>query len=88
MNHVIGKIGHQYDNQNIIDLALMVIPGIINPFKKHTIRACFGTYYQSDRCNLIQNRHLEIAKPSIRKSYCRNEKYYFDLDAIYHRIKV
>jgi hypothetical protein len=42
MNHVIGKIGHQYDSQNIIDLALMLIPGTINPFKKHTIRACLG----------------------------------------------
>jgi hypothetical protein len=42
LNHVIGKIGHQYDRQNIIDLALMLIPGPINPFKKHTIRACLG----------------------------------------------
>ncbi len=42
MSHVIGKIGHQYDSQNIVDLALMLIPGPINPFKQHTIRACLG----------------------------------------------
>jgi hypothetical protein len=42
IDHAIGKIGQHYDNQNIIDLALMLIPGSLNPFKKHTIKACLG----------------------------------------------
>jgi hypothetical protein len=42
MNHVIGKVGHRYDSQNILDLGLMLLPGFLNPFKKHTLRACLG----------------------------------------------
>ena len=31
-----------YDEQNIIDLALMLLPRELNPFKKKTIKACLG----------------------------------------------
>jgi cell wall-associated NlpC family hydrolase len=37
---VINNLGKQYDHQNILDLALMLLPSFLNPFKKRTIKAC------------------------------------------------
>ncbi len=39
---VIGNLGKQYDQQNIIDIALMLLPSWMHPFKKRTITACIG----------------------------------------------
>ena len=39
---VIANLGNHYDEQNIIDLALMLLPLRLNPFKKKTIKACLG----------------------------------------------
>jgi hypothetical protein len=44
----IGNLGKRYDNQNIIDIGLMLLPFRLNPFKKHTINACLGS------CNEFQ----------------------------------
>ena len=38
----IRNLGNRYDNQNIIDIGLMLLPFELNPFKKHTINACLG----------------------------------------------
>jgi len=45
---VIGNLGKQYDHPNILDLALMLLPPVLNPFKKRTIHACLGN------CNEFQ----------------------------------
>lgn len=45
---VIGNLHRRYDQENIIDLALMLLPAWINPFRKRTARACLGS------CNEFQ----------------------------------
>ena len=39
---VIGNLGKRYDHRNIIDLALLLMPALLNPLKKRTIQACLG----------------------------------------------
>ena len=39
----LSNLGKRYDNQNIIDIGLMLLPLQLNPFKKHTINACLGS---------------------------------------------
>jgi hypothetical protein len=48
LTDVIGNLGKQYDHRNIIDLGLMLLPPLLNPFKKRTIHACLGN------CNEFQ----------------------------------
>ena len=48
MEDVIGNLGKRYDQQNILDIALMRLPAIVNPFKKRSIQACLG------RCDEFQ----------------------------------
>jgi len=45
---VIGNLGKHYDQQNIIDIALMILPSWVNPFKKRSVTACLG------KCNEFQ----------------------------------
>ena len=45
---VISNIGKHYDNLNILDIALMLIPFQFNPFKKRAIKSCLGS------CNEFQ----------------------------------
>ncbi len=40
---IIGNLGKQYDEKNIIDIAFMLLPAWINPFKKRNIKACLGS---------------------------------------------
>ena len=42
VGEVIGNLGKHYDHENILDLALLLLPSVINPFKKRTIQACLG----------------------------------------------
>jgi len=46
LTDVIGNLGKQYDHRNIIDLGLMLLPPLLNPFKKRTIHACLGNCIQ------------------------------------------
>ena len=39
---VVANLGRHYDEQNILDLALMMLPLRLNPFRKRTIAACLG----------------------------------------------
>jgi hypothetical protein len=48
ISDVIGNLGKQYDHRNILDLGLMLLPPVVNPFKKRTIHACLGN------CNEFQ----------------------------------
>ncbi|HEA68447.1 MAG TPA: hypothetical protein ENI07_16735 [Desulfobacterales bacterium] len=45
---VISNLGKHYDEQNIIDIALMLLPFRLNPFKRHAVNACLG------KCNDFQ----------------------------------
>lgn len=42
VENVISNIGKHYDEQNIIDLGLVMLPAWLNPFKKRSIKACLG----------------------------------------------
>jgi hypothetical protein len=42
IHDVISNLGKHYDNQNIIDLAMLLMPSFLNPFKKKTVKACLG----------------------------------------------
>jgi hypothetical protein len=48
VSEVLGNLGKQYDHRNIIDLGLMLLPSLLNPFKRRTIHACLGN------CNEFQ----------------------------------
>jgi hypothetical protein len=48
MAKVIANLGKNYDQRNIIDIALMLLPGWLNPFRKRSIKACLGN------CNEFQ----------------------------------
>jgi hypothetical protein len=48
VSEVIGNLGRQYDHRNIIDLGLLLMPALLNPFKKRAIQACLGN------CNEFQ----------------------------------
>ena len=48
VSDVIGNLGKQYDHRNIIDLGLLLLPPLLNPFKRRTIHACLGN------CNEFQ----------------------------------
>lgn len=45
---VVNNLGKHYDHHNIIDLGLMLLPKLLNPFKARAIKACLG------RCNDFQ----------------------------------
>jgi len=45
---VISNLGKQYDQKNIIDIALMLLPSWMSPFNKRSITACIGN------CNEFQ----------------------------------
>ncbi len=45
---VMDNLGKRYDQQNIIDIALMLLPSWFNPFRKRSIKACLGN------CNEFQ----------------------------------
>ena len=42
IEEVISNLGKRYDQQNIIDIALMLLPWWINPLKKRSIKVCLG----------------------------------------------
>jgi Permuted papain-like amidase enzyme, YaeF/YiiX, C92 family len=42
VREVIENLGKHYDSQNIVDIARMLIPMSINPFKNNSIKSCLG----------------------------------------------
>ncbi len=42
IQHVIANLGKHYDQQNIIDLALLLLPRWLNPFRRRSVKACLG----------------------------------------------
>ena len=67
ISEVIGNLGKQYDNQNIADLALMLMPRFINPFRKRTVSACLGgcTEYQVICSGMIARAFQKVGYPIV-----------------------
>jgi len=42
IEQVIGRLGMHYDDQNIMDIALMVVQALWRPKNNHMLRACLG----------------------------------------------
>jgi hypothetical protein len=42
VGNVAGNLGRHYDHENLVDLALLVLPSFLNPFRRRTIQACLG----------------------------------------------
>ena len=42
VDDVVDNLGKHYDHENLLDLALLLLPSFLNPFKKRTIQACLG----------------------------------------------
>ena len=66
-NKVIGNLGRHYDQQNIIDIALMSLPDWMNPFKKRSTRACLGkcTEYQVICSGMIAQAFQSVGYPIV-----------------------
>lgn len=64
---IIGNIGKHYDHRNILDLALLLLPFSINPFRKRTIKACLGgcTEYQVICSGMIARAFQNIRYPVV-----------------------
>lgn len=64
---VIGNLGKRYDHRNILDLGLMLLPPLFNPWKKTTIKACLGgcTPYEVICSGMIANAFQKVRYPII-----------------------
>jgi len=64
---VIGNLGRHYDHQNIFDLALLLLPPVLNPFKKRTIKACLGgcTEYEVICSGMIAKAFQKVGYPIV-----------------------
>lgn len=62
---IIGNFGKHYDHENLLDLALLVLPPWLNPFKKRTIQACLGgcTDYKVICSGMIANAFQKVGYP-------------------------
>lgn len=64
---VIGNLGKHYDHENLVDLALLVLPPFLNPFKKRTIQACLGgcTEFEVICSGMIANAFQRVGYPIV-----------------------
>lgn len=67
IEEVIGNLGRHYDHQNILDLALLLLPPFLNPFKKRTIKACLGgcTEYEVICSGMIAKAFQKVGYPIV-----------------------
>lgn len=67
ISEVVGNLGRHYDHQNIMDLALLALPPILNPFKKRTIKACLGgcTEYEVICSGMIAKAFQQVGYPIV-----------------------
>lgn len=64
---VTSNFGNHYDHHNILDLALLLLPSFLNPFKKRTIKACLGgcTEYEVICSGMIAKAFQKIGYPIV-----------------------
>ena len=67
LQQVIDKLGMNYDNQNIIDIALMILQSLFRPKSKQTIRACLGNCndYQVICSGMIAQAFQSVGYPIV-----------------------
>ena len=64
---ITSNLGKHYDHQNIVDLAILLLPSFLNPFKKRTIKACLGgcTEYKVICSGMIANAFQKVGYPIV-----------------------
>jgi hypothetical protein len=64
---IISNLGKHYDHQNILDLAMLLLPSFLNPFKKRTIKACLGgcTEYKVICSGMIAKAFQKVGYPIV-----------------------
>lgn len=67
LENIIAQLGNRYDEQNIIDLALMSLPALLNPFKKRSISSRLGQHddYQVICSGMIARAFQQISYPVV-----------------------
>ncbi|MBR9986937.1 MAG: hypothetical protein KFF68_13610 [Desulfosarcina sp.] len=67
VQEVVDNLGKHYDHENMVDLALLVLPSFLNPFKKRTIQACLGgcTEYQVICSGMIAKAFQSVGYPIV-----------------------
>jgi hypothetical protein len=67
IQQVIDKLGMHYDNQNILDIALMVLRSLFRSKSKHAIRACLGNCndYQVICSGMIAQAFQSVGYPIV-----------------------
>jgi len=76
IEQVIGRLGMHYDNQNIVDIALMVLQTIWRPNRKHAFRACLGNCndYQVICSGMIAEAFQSVGYPIVPVLVPRSQK--------------
>lgn len=64
---IMSNLGKHYDHQNIIDLAMLLLPSFLNPFRKRTIKACLGgcTEYKVICSGMIAKAFQKVGYPIV-----------------------
>jgi hypothetical protein len=67
VEEVVDNIGKHYDHENLVDLALLVLPSFLNPFGKRTIQACLGgcTEYKVICSGMIAKAFQSVGYPIV-----------------------
>ena len=67
VDDVVDNLGKHYDHENLLDLALLLLPSFLNPFKKRTIQACLGgcTEYKVICSGMIAMAFQKVGYPIV-----------------------
>ncbi|MBC2713603.1 MAG: hypothetical protein HGJ94_22205 [Desulfosarcina sp.] len=67
VDDVAENLGKHYDHENLVDLALIILPSFLNPFKKRTIQACLGgcTEYKVICSGMIAKAFQKVGYPIV-----------------------
>jgi len=67
LDDAIANLGKRYDHENLLDLALLALPPVLNPFRKRTIQACLGgcTEYKVICSGMIASAFQKVGYPIV-----------------------
>ncbi len=67
VDDVAENLGNYYDHENLADLALLLLPSFVNPFKNRTIQACLGgcTDFKVICSGMIANAFQKVGYPIV-----------------------
>jgi hypothetical protein len=68
IENVIVNLGKNYDQRNILDIALLLLPDWLNPFKKRSVQACLGNCndFQVICSGMIARTFQRVGYPIVR----------------------